>query len=201
MNTLDYILKKFNVKVLSSPMLELDAGGRGNLISLWQELGFKTGAEIGVESGRFSQGICKVMPGVKLYCVDPWEAYPGYREHVSQDHLNKLYKDTVQRTKGYNCEIIRDYSLDAAKQLKDGSLDFVYIDANHDYKNVTNDITAWIKKLRSGGIISGHDYSTSKSGAQNDTIAAVNDYTKTHRISPWFVWLGDTAPSWMWVKS
>ncbi len=201
MNTLDYIINKYHIDLEVGTKFDLPGGrGKGGLTSLWHELGFKVGAEIGVESGRYSRSICAINPGVKLYLVDPWEVYPGYREHVGQDHLEVLYNDTITRTKPYNCEIIRGFSMDAVKNFEDESLDFVYIDANHDYKHVTEDIAEWSKKVRRGGIISGHDYKISKVGAVNNTIEAVNNYIAAHNIKPWFVWVGDTAPSWMWVK-
>jgi len=198
--TLDYILNRYHIDSATGSRIDLLGGGRGRLAVLWHELGFRAGAEIGVESGRYSVTICATNPGVKLYCVDPWETYPGYREHVSQAHMDVLYNDTIERTKPYNCEILRGYSLDVVKKFDDGSLDFVYIDANHDFDNVTNDITAWSKKVRRGGIIAGHDYRRSKERNPNDTVDAVNAYVGSHKIQPWFVWLGDTAPSWMWVK-
>ena len=53
---------------------------------------------------------------------------------------------------------IRKTSLDAAELYTDSSLDFVFIDAAHDYKNVRADILAWKEKVKPGGILSGHDY-------------------------------------------
>lgn len=199
-NTLDYILDKYHIDPSTGTQFNLPGGrGPGGLISLWHVLGFKTGAEIGVESGRYSRSICKHNPSLKLYLVDSWAAYPGW-DHVTQEHWEVLYNDTIARTNEYDCEIIRSFSMDAIKEFGDESLDFVYIDANHDYKHVTEDITEWSKKVRRGGIISGHDYKISKVGTVNNTIEAVNDFTSAQNIKPWFIWVGESAPSWMWVK-
>jgi predicted O-methyltransferase YrrM len=54
--------------------------------------------------------------------------------------------------------MLRMYSSQAAKLFPDGSLDFIYIDANHKYDYVKEDIELWWPKLKSGGMISGHDY-------------------------------------------
>ena len=47
---------------------------------------------------------------------------------------------------------------DAVKDIEDSSLDFVHIDGDHSYDFVMQDIILWGRKVRIGGIISGHDY-------------------------------------------
>jgi hypothetical protein len=54
---------------------------------------------------------------------------------------------------------VKKHSVDAALDFKDGSLDAVYIDAEHDYQNVLADVRAWKSKVKSGGIFCGHDWS------------------------------------------
>ena len=54
--------------------------------------------------------------------------------------------------------IVRKYSNQAVEMFKDNSLDFVYLDANHKYEEVKADIEMWFPKLKSNGIISGHDF-------------------------------------------
>ncbi len=53
---------------------------------------------------------------------------------------------------------LRMKSLPAAKRFEDGSVFFVFIDADHRYEAVKDDIAAWLPKIRPGGIIAGHDY-------------------------------------------
>jgi predicted O-methyltransferase YrrM len=55
-------------------------------------------------------------------------------------------------------ETIRAESSEAAANFADGSIDFVFIDACHLYSRVTKDIDAWLPKVRSGGLICGHDF-------------------------------------------
>jgi hypothetical protein len=81
--------------------------------------------------------------------------------------------------------------------IPDGSLDFVYIDGLHDFEAVILDIVYWSRKVRSGGIVSGHDYCWAfKSGV----IAAVDAYTRGLGITSWYLTNKDREPSWLWVK-
>lgn len=211
-NPLSYIRDKFNLDVSHHQRLpiEIPNTGRDELACLLGELGYRVGVEIGVERGLFSEKLCYANPGVKLYCVDPWTAYPGYREHVTQDKLDEFYLETRQRLASYNAIPVRRFSQEAVDLFELGSLDFVYIDANHEFKNVVDDIAEWSARVRSGGIVAGHDYRHSKqNGYRNHVIEAVQGYTQAYQIRPWFV-LGakekrpdeirDDSRSWFWVK-
>jgi len=174
---------------------------RQHLGRLFYKLGFKTGAEIGIERGLYSEQLCNANPDLKLYCIDAWTAYKGYREHVSQDKLDGFLEETKKRLSPYGCNVIKAFSMDAVKAFEDESLDFVYIDGNHEFQQTTNDIAEWSKKVRKGGIISGHDYSRIKGG---NYICHVRDvvgaWAYAHQINPWFVIRGDRSPSWFWIK-
>ena len=205
-NTLEDIIKKydFNLPSFESVLTRKEPidipEGRNSLAKLFNELSFKIGAEIGVEQGKYSEILCKSNPNLKLYCVDAWEAYKGYRDHVNQEKLNGFLKRTKELLSPYNCEIMKAYSMDAVKVFEDEILDFVYLDANHDFQSLTNDLAEWSKKVKSGGIISGHDYVRTKGGVLNDTVDVINAYVRAKRISPLFIWKGDNACSWMFVK-
>jgi len=90
--------------------------------------------------------------------------------------------------------------MDAVKVFDDESLDFIFIDGNHSFEFVTNDIAEWGKKVKKGGIISGHDYFRSRSGIYIHVKDVVNGWTYSHKIDPWFVLEGNKNKSWMWVK-
>jgi hypothetical protein len=55
-------------------------------------------------------------------------------------------------------EIISGDSAASASRYEDGTLDAVFIDADHDYESVSRDIDAWRPKVRAGGILAGHDF-------------------------------------------
>lgn len=95
---------------------------------------------------------------IKFDCVDTWE---GSIEHAEYDCVkNKtLFEEFLK-----NIEPVKNYinpvklpSSEAVKKYEDKSLDFVFIDAAHDYENVFLDVSNWYGKIKSGGILSGHD--------------------------------------------
>ena len=194
MTTLEYILNKFNLRYDNGtrmPIVIPDIG-RDNLSGLFCELGFKVGVEVGVEQGIFSESLCKNNPELKLYAIDPWEAYPGYRLNKTQKDVATHYNDAKTRLAPYNCKLVKKFSLDAVKDFSDQSLDFVYIDGNHNFQNCTNDIAEWTKKIKFGGIIAGHDYVKHRKPTGMHVVEVVNAYTDAYGIRPWFV-LGTKA--------
>ncbi|RJR26972.1 class I SAM-dependent methyltransferase [candidate division WWE3 bacterium] len=159
------------------------------------------GAEIGVEQGVFSEIICLNNNVKKLYSIDAWKSYRGYRDHVRQQKLDSFYELSKMRLAKYNCEIVRKFSKEAASDFIDGALDFVYIDANHEYAHVQDDIMLWVKKVRVGGIVSGHDYVRRKGqDSFYGVVRAVNEYVIENKIEELVIYRGDTSPSWKFIK-
>ncbi len=174
---------------------------RDRLAGLFSNWNYKVGAEIGVERGAYSKVLCMKNPKLHLYCIDPWQAYEGYREHVTQSKLDGFFEETKERLSPYNCTFIREFSGRASLDFEDDSLDFVYIDANHSYENVRNDLNAWVRKVRKGGIVAGHDYIKRKGqDAIFGVIPAVDEFVEKHGIDKLFICRGDKSPSWYFVK-
>lgn len=212
MNTLEYILNKYHIPA-GQKFVEIPGTNRETFTHLLAELGLNTGAEIGVECGLYSESLCKANPKIDLYSIDAWTAYKGYRDHVSQEKLDGFQQITIDRLKPYRATIIKGFSMDVVKQFKDDSLDFVYIDGNHEYQQTVNDISEWHKKVRVGGIVAGHDYIRRvDNGYLMHVPMAVNGYCDAYNIEPLFI-LGrkddpkpkdggirDNARSWFYVK-
>lgn len=196
MNTKYYTHKKLNPENKLSP-IHLPKFSRRNLAKWFRVLEYERGAEIGVAEGRFSKTICNQNPGVKLMCIDIWEKYPGNpRSHPQTEHDRNL--DIAQRIlEPLRCKIIQAYSMDAVRDVSLESLDFVYIDAHHGFDYVMQDIIEWGKRVRKGGIISGHDYYHFRGAG---VVEAVDAYTKAHNIKEWFLTRESKEKSWFWVK-
>lgn len=212
MDALQYILTKFNLNYdeRTRMPLEIRNFGRVQMADLFHELGFKKGVEIGVRDGTYSEILCKAIPDVKLYGIDPYTRIRGYRDITRQETFDTYEFEAHARLDKYpNYHFVKELSMNVLHYFDDNSLDFVYIDGNHDFLNVTQDIDCWLKKVRPGGIISGDDYFKHKGNARIHVYQAVNGYTEAWRIRPWFV-LGtkeivpgeirDHGRSWMWVK-
>lgn len=202
MKTLDYVLNKFNLSPeVKSPVRLVFK--RYDLAGMFGELGFKSGAEIGVYKGEFSEILCLQNPDLKLYCIDPWETYESEDpEFYAQDQkaLDEFYQEAKTRLSKYNCQIIKKASMEAIKDFKPGSLDFVYIDANHSYKNMAEDIDGWSKIVRKDGIVSGHDYGHFKHKDRNlGTKKAINEYVEKHKKKLFLV-NRNFQTSWFFVK-
>ena len=211
MTTLEYFVKKYNVDSLARSPIEIPGVGRLDLIRWIRELDLKTGAEIGVYVGEFSRLIMRSNPQLKLYGVDPWIEYKEYKELDGQD-FNEMYEETLEKMKTFikkgEYVVVRKTSMEALKDFKDGSLDFVYIDANHEDPYVTQDIEGWAAKVRPGGIVSGHDYIRPK-GAKYAIIDALDNYTKKNKVQLFILGskaieprvIRDRVRSWMFIKS
>ncbi len=126
------------------------------------------GAEIGVFAGELSQRLLR-REDLSLYLVDSWVtsdpesdyAQSGdFHARLSQAQQERYYGLTLELTAfaGPRAKILRKPSVEAAKDIPDGSLDFVFIDADHSYLGCKADIEAWAPKVKPGGLISGHDY-------------------------------------------
>jgi glycosyltransferase involved in cell wall biosynthesis len=145
-----------------------------------------TFVEVGSWMGRstcyMGEQIKKSSKNIKFYAVDTWEG----SEEIS-------HKETIKRLKDKNlslfdvfnhhlqlCDVqnqvipLKTTSLEATQQFEDNSIDFLHIDASHDYENVIADIIAWYPKVKPGGFITGDDYAINWEGV----IQAVNEYFK-----------------------
>lgn len=118
------------------------------------------GVEIGVFKGDFSREVLSKWGG-KLFMVDVWREL-GDEYIDSSNHKNHLdaYEKTMENIREFEDRgiMIRSTSKDCIDLFEDESLDFIFIDANHAYDFVKEDINLWFPKLKKGGIFSGHDY-------------------------------------------
>ncbi len=172
---------------------------REELAKHFAELKFNKGAEIGTERGYFAKTLLDANPKLKLSCIDAWTVYKGYRDHTRQDKLDRYYEETKKLLKPYTCTIIKGWSMDAVKQFKDESLDFVYLDANHSFRYIIDDVDTWSKKVHKGGIVAGHDYNSHRSSVECQVKTAIDGWGHAYGLKINVTNERD-FPSWFYTK-
>jgi len=208
-----YIDKKYKLSGKNPRVLK--GVNRQKLYLLFKDLGYIKGCEVGLESGKNAKVMFENIPGLILYGVDPYKQHQD-SSYISESdglkwgplYLHRVKHRAIKELRGLNWKLIQDFSEDAVRRIPDQSLDFVYIDGDHSYDSVMLDIILWSRKVRKGGIVSGHDYfyNKNKLGRQSKVTQAVNDYARIHEImffitdEDHYVKKGDCYPSWFWVK-
>jgi len=140
--------------------ITLDETREDAIVRILNASGAKVGVEIGVFKGGFSKAILQGWEG-KLYMIDPWRPLGDEYLDSSNHKLHATaYSDTMNSIKGLEDRaiMIRALSSQAVELFADNSLDYVYIDGNHAYDWVKEDLELWWPKLKSGGLMAGHDY-------------------------------------------
>ncbi len=137
---------------------------RNQLSTIFDPEQFTTGAELGVQRGDFSAILTQKWTKLqKFYAVDLWKAQENYHDYanVGNDKQEQNYLQTLHALKHIDNNrlvVMRMYTSEAAKLISDNSLDFIYVDAQHTYCSVMEDLHFYWPKLKANGIIAGHDY-------------------------------------------
>jgi hypothetical protein len=157
---------------------------RAKLYQYFNRLGYKIGAEIGVQRGRNAKVIFENMPGLeKLILVDPYQDHSSARTVLGAKKHAKFSKQAHDKLSDHNVLWLEDFSEKAAHLVSDNSLDFVYIDGEHTYDFVMIDLILWHRKVRVGGIIAGHDYDPKK----------WKQFRVTRAVNNWVSFLGSSV--------
>lgn len=125
--------------------------------------------EVGTHRGAFAKLFLDNWKGSHLYCVDPWSTLDGYEEQtllledsngnrLEDFHEAKRVLHKYRFGENKRCHLLTLSSEKGVEHFLDNSLDFVYIDADHRYEMVVKDLEMWYTKIRSGGILAGHDF-------------------------------------------
>ncbi|KAG2429484.1 hypothetical protein HXX76_010721 [Chlamydomonas incerta] len=135
---------------------------RNDLGALLEKLGLKTGIELGVQRAHFAAHTLHTWPScTRYYLVDIWRQQPNYEDfaNVADNEQEKIFQEATNNLKPFEHKVVflRNYTNEAAKIITD-TVDFVYVDARHDYCGTLEDIGLYWGKIRSGGIMAGHDY-------------------------------------------
>lgn len=158
-----------------------DKYSREYIVELIKKNNFKTVVEIGTAAGFTASYILKNIKDkdFKLYCVDPYLSYKDYENDGTSKIVKKCreqaYKDVFLDSRAIHLE---EFSEKAAKRFGMKSIDMVFIDGNHNYKYVMQDLKLWHPVVKKKGIVSGHDFG----GGWHGVKKAVREFYK-NRLS------------------
>lgn len=140
-----------------------------------KEHNYKNVVEIGVWEGRMSRHLLKTCD-ICLTGIDAYKPYSTGGVNVAgvlkvQKDFNKAMITAGRIYLRYpGSRLIRKHSTEAVKDFKDGSIDLLYIDATHNYKEMKRDIEQWLPKVRKGGMIAGDGFEVRFIGVVNAVV-------------------------------
>lgn len=143
--------------------------------------------EIGVDRGNNARRLLWSKHDLNMILVDPYRplnrldylATDDYHAHRTQEQFNQIRIQMVKRlTFAENrCYHIRKTSFRAHSEVPDGSVDLVFIDGDHSYSAVQQELVNWYSKVKPGGWIGGHDYNLEQNQRKNfGVVQAVNEW-------------------------
>jgi hypothetical protein len=133
---------------------------RGWLLSLIKGNRLFQGAELGTYKGGTTFFLLDNHSKLILHTVDIFERQPGHKDYDTDRHVFTFtYPWILEKAKNYGNRLTvhKGWTHEIADKIPDASLDFVFIDADHEYESVKKDIIAWRPKIRKGGLLMGHD--------------------------------------------
>jgi hypothetical protein len=142
-------------------------GRATTLVNFVSRNGWRQGVELGVWRGETLFHLLVCCPYLHMVGVDLWQAQPPAVKNKETgdapytDEVALLLAETLVREQakkfGDRVQIVQMDTAEAASLFRDGSQDFVFIDADHQTNKVLADYNAWLPKVRPGGAIFGHD--------------------------------------------
>lgn len=192
---------------------------REDFVKILNAENFRSAAEVGVQQGAYAHYLLSKWPQCTEYhAIAIWKLQHSYLDvaNIPDVKQQEFYDEIRNKLKpwGNIVRYHRNFSSFAAYEIKDNSLDFIYIDARHDYVGATEDMELWWNKLKCGGVFAGHDYlDTHAVSGQNwesdlkvlrdtDTVsvksAVLHFATKKNRSV--LITTQDSWPSWYFRK-
>lgn len=208
-------------------LYDLRHRSRNDIAHILEKKRFQVGVELGVQKGLFALNNLGIWTSCTKYIlVDIWA---HVQESVYKDPANvgdaeqaKILESCKYSLQKYDNKVVylQNTTVNAAVFVEDLSVDFIYVDARHDYCGCKEDIEFWWPKLRMGGLMAGHDYLDGKEqqkysrGKDDDwrycadgsfhegcVKGAVNEFAQKHNLSVYTTSPNVEGPSISWLYS
>lgn len=150
----------------------------------------EVGCWLGRSTAYLAQAIAASGKDIALHAVDNFQGVTvGQGERPDPRHhgkpIEQAFRDNLTACGlSDRVRVIVSDSAEAAGRFADGSVDFVFIDADHSYEAVKRDIAAWRPKVKPGGVIAGHD--RVRVGVGRAVVEAFGRYETSGPLA-WFV--------------
>jgi hypothetical protein len=160
-----YLVRKLTPKFYSAYVQGYNGGSRPMTLFVKQKMGQRKllGCEIGVAEGENARNMLETLNVEKLFLIDPYlETY--MEQTTNGEHLANVstsaYVEAQNNVRAFKDKVVFlvKTSDEAVEDVPNG-LDFVYIDGNHSYEYVKRDLENYYPKVKSGGVVGGHDFS------------------------------------------
>jgi hypothetical protein len=139
-------------------------------------------AELGVFQGTFSEIIFNTLNPSLFYMVDIFEGIMGSGDkngnNMAYIDLSESYNLLKEKYVHKNVKVVKSTTVNFLNSLEDNYLDFVYIDAQHTYEDVSLELQLADKKVKKQGFITGHDYHES---AYPGVVRAVAEFCHNNK--------------------
>lgn len=192
---------------------------RREIATVLESLKMRTGAELGVKIGTFAEHNLNHWKSCsKYYLIDLWGEQVNYADlsNINQSMQDSNFQYAQHRLSQWQDKTVflRQLTSKAAENIPANSLDFIYVDARHDYCGVMEDLRLYWPKLRLGGILAGHDYLDAtapqlKNSKQDWSLCAngshhmgavkgaVDDFAQDHSLVVTVTYKETMWPTWM----
>ncbi len=136
-----------------------------------------TVTEIGVDEGKNTLNILQNLNVKKIYLIDPYSDYEDYG--AKTNYINKAKTDAIKRLKKYKDKIVWIYDFSDKAINKIPECDFIYVDGNHHYDFIKEDLKLYFPKVKRGGIFAGHDIE------QKGVFRAISRFIVRNKLNGW----------------
>tara|TARA_B110000008_G_C16956940_1_gene558584 strand:+ start:1575 stop:2213 length:639 start_codon:yes stop_codon:yes gene_type:complete len=141
------------------------------------------GVEVGVAGGEHALSLLENLNISMLYLIDPYEMYEEYVKGEGSNYgetqlpLDETFLKAEKLLDRYEKQtrFVKKLSNSAVKEIE-GNIDFIYIDGNHDYKFVKEDLELYYPIVKSGGVIGGHDFYNGFVNTHDGVVTAVIEF-------------------------